>query len=296
MKRKILYLIVVISIISLNSIAQNVVHVVLLGGQSNMAGAGNYYQLDSTLRERIEVASQRVELSVDGLPPRPLSYTYSTFQKRKRGFGAVFGPELLLGVTLAEAYPKQEFLFIKLAQGGTSLYGAWNPEWSRDKALELERGEMKQNLQLFKKHVDIIHEQLLHLKNNGRLYRILGMVWMQGENDAAREVSARSYQTNLNKLIEAYRKEFKIPDMPFVMGQINSNYGRFAQGPQMVREAMVNVAQSDVHVGIITTVPKSPWLDYPKHTDNVHYNTEGQRRLGIAFAKILIDLSCKMED
>ncbi len=266
------------------------IKVVLLAGQSNMAGVGNYNALDDSIKYCINAVSHRVFLSVDGDKPQPLSFRYSKYQEDKRGFGNVFGPEILLGLTLAEKYPDYEFLFIKLAQGGTSLYGAWNPEWSADKAKEVERGEMKQNLKLYQKHIDIIEDNLKALTESNRSYEIIGMVWLQGENDAANEVSALSYERNLMKLVEYYRKDLNSPNMPFIIGQINSTYGKFKSGPSVVREAMVNVAAKVDKVGIIHTSTDRKWSDYPKHSDNVHYNTEGQVRFGIAFANELLKL------
>ena len=56
------------------------------------------------------------------------------FVKKKFRLNKCFGPELFFGIELSKNYPDQEFLFIKRSQGGTSLYGAWNPEWSFEKA------------------------------------------------------------------------------------------------------------------------------------------------------------------
>lgn len=125
------------------------IHVVLLAGQSNMGGAGNYEELASSVIERIQKVSSRVNVSLGGRKPRPLSYEVSKFHQDKYGIGRKFGPELFVGLTLAEKYPDREYLLIKTVQGGTSLYGAWNPQWTAEKAKRVERGSVKQNLQLY---------------------------------------------------------------------------------------------------------------------------------------------------
>jgi len=260
------------------------VQVVLFGGQSNMEGAGNYNDLDSAIKERIKIVSVRVMYSNGGETPKPLSYYFSQYQKDRRGFGECFGPELFVGLTLAEQNPDQEYLFIKESHGGTALYGAWNPEWTQEKAKEVESGEFKQSLKLYSMHLSYINNNLKRLNDAGKPYEIIGMFWMQGENDAANEVSARSYEDNLKKLINGYRNELGIKDLPFIMGQINSSYGKFKEGPGMVRQAMINVSEKMKNVGVIKTSMDKSWKDFPKHTDNVHYNTEGQKRLGTAFA------------
>ncbi len=264
--------------------------VMLLIGQSNMAGAGNYDALDATVKKRIEKISDRVSLSINGKPPIPLTYSFSKYQKKKRGFGNIFGPELFLGLTLAEKFPNQDFLFVKRSQGGTALYGAWNPEWTAEKAAAVEKKGFKQNLQLYNESLTQLNAQLTNLKKTGKTYKIKGIFWMQGENDAAKEIAARSYEVNLKKLISSYRTELKLPELAFVMGQINSSYGKFSDGPEMVRQAMVNVAKSDRNVGLIKSSMDRTWSDFPKHDDNVHYNHIGQMRLGKAFAKEWITL------
>jgi hypothetical protein len=269
---------------------QKEVHVVLLAGQSNMAGVGNFDELDEATKNRIEKVAERVSLSVDGKTAIPLSFVFSQYQKDKRGFGNVFGPELFLGLTLAEENPTQEYLFVKTAQGGTALYGAWNPEWTAEKAMAVEAEGFKRNLKLYNLHQSHIKQSLQLLTDAGKSYKIIGMCWMQGENDAAKEVSARAYGENLVKLIKGYRKVFNLPNMPFVLGQINSTYGRFPEGPEMVRKAMLKVADGDSKVSCIKTSTDTSWSDYPKYSDNVHYNTEGQSRLGRDFAKELLIL------
>ena len=264
------------------------IQVVLLGGQSNMAGAGNFDELDDSEIKRIEKISDRVSLSFNGKPVKPLSY-FKNKPTEKYNFLKRFGPEIFIGLTLAEANPTKHYLLIKRSQGGTALYGAWNPEWTAEKAKAVEK-EPKQNMKLYSSHISDIKENIKQLENQGKSFTIIGMAWMQGENDAAREVSARTYEVLLKKLIYSYRTEFEVEEMPFIVGQINSRYGNFDGGPEMVRKAMENVANSDKNVAVIKTTTDTSWSDYPKHTDNVHYNAEGQKRLGIAFANELSSL------
>lgn len=286
--KSVLILFSILMLFSCNGKAQNPIQVVFLGGQSNMAGAGNFDELSTSEIKRIEKISERVSLVFNGKPVKPLSY-FDNKPTEKYNFLKRFGPEIFIGLTLAEANPTNHYLLIKRSQGGTALYGAWNPDWTAEKAKAVEK-PIKQNIKLYDIHIADIKENLEQLKNQGKNFEIIGMTWMQGENDAAREVSARSYEVLLKKLIFSYRTEFKVEEMPFVVGQINSRYGNFDGGPDMVRASMVNVANSDKNVAVIKTATDTSWSDYPKHTDNVHYNTEGQKRLGIAFAKALMKL------
>lgn len=272
------------------SAAQDTVQVVLLAGQSNMEGSGLYMNLSNSDKQRIHDISSRVMISNKGANPIPLTYSVSEYQKERLGFGEVFGPEMFIGLTMAEAQPENEFLLIKLAQGGTALYGAWNPEWEAAKADYAEDKAFKKELKLYEQHQQYIRENLQSLKEQGKPYKIVGMAWMQGENDAAKELCAKNYEANLRKIIAGYRKTLNEPNMPFVLGQINSTYGDFPNGPGMVRNAQRQVALNDPFTEIIMTGTDENWRDFPKHADNVHYNAVGQKRLGCAMAAKLLDL------
>lgn len=288
------FLLAVLLLVFWNGFSQKkVMHVVLLAGQSNMQGHGNYDALDGSIKERIKKVSSRVLLSTSNnekVDAKPLSY-YTAKKSEKYPFTNHFGPELFIGLTLAEANPNQEYLLIKKAVGGTSLYGAWSPEWTAEKAKEAERGKIRQKLQLFNEHMSNIHAQLSKLKKEKISFEIIGLAWMQGEGDTNKNSTASTYEANLRKLIAAYRKEINIPKLPFVMGQINVLPRKFKDGPSFVRTAMMKVANSDKLVDIIQTRALAPWTDFPKHSDNLHYNVEGQKRLGIAFGRLLLSLN-----
>lgn len=264
------------------------VYVVLLAGQSNMAGAGNYDELSDDIKKRIEKVSSRVYVSQSNTAQTPLSY-YKNKPSKKYKFTKRFGPELLIGLTLAEKYPQKEFLLIKHAKGGTALYGAWNPEWTIEKAKEIEKGEKKQSWNLVQQHINLIEENLSILKEKGKSYKIIGMTWMQGENDAVLEKAAITYKETLKKLIVKYRTTFNEKEMPFVFGQINSRYG-VKNGAETVRLQMKEVALELNNVYLVKTSTDTSWSDFPKNADNVHYNAEGQLRLGKRFANELMKL------
>ena len=268
------------------------VQIVLLAGQSNMAGAGNYDELDDGTKARIKAVANRVTVDrgVKKSAPYALSY-YPNKRSEKYDFDKRFGPELLIGITLVEKNLTQEYLLIKKSQGGTALYGAWNPDWTAEKAKAVEKVK-KQNMQLYNDHLTSIRQHLNRLKKEGKTFKIIGLAWMQGENDAGKEISATTYEVNLKRLIEKYRTDLNVPNLPVVIGQINSHYGKFKKyGPTMVRKAIAAVANADEKVIMIPTTADAPYDDFPKHPDNVHYNTEGQRRLGIAFGEALLFLN-----
>ncbi len=261
--------------------------ILLLAGQSNMEGAGNYDELSSAEMEAFKVISKKVKLCSNSTAVAPLSYYEMPQKSKKYGFPRFFGPEFFIAKILNQKYPEQEFLFIKHSKGGTSLYGAWSPDWTPEKAQAVERKGEKQERRFYHEHIANIKHLTDSLAKAERDYEIIGIVWMQGENDAAKEVSAVTYGDNLRHLIAAYRRDVKVENLPFVFGQINSTYGRFKSGPAVVRKSMEKVAEKDAFCSMIPTSTDTSWSDYPKH-EGVHYNTEGQRRLGTAMANALM--------
>lgn len=275
------FLLTIFILMNFSCSSQEEVHVVLLSGQSNMAGRGISNELNEAIKERVKKVSGRVLLSVSDNSDekvKPLSLVSKQF-----------GPELFFGLTLAEANPNQHYLFIKKAVGGTSLYGAWNTEWTQEKANIAERGEVRKSLKLYEEHIKNIQRNLKKLKGEGTSYKILGALWFQGESDTNKEITATSYKENLQKLISGYRKEFD-KKLPFIIGQVNVLPRKYKIGPEQVRNAMLAVANSDSNISIVKTSIDKSWSDYPKHKDNLHYNTEGQKRMGIAFAEKLLAL------
>ena len=203
------FLLITLSIAKETFFSQSIkeVQIVLLAGQSNMAGARNYDELSIDIKQRIEKISNRVLLSFNGKIAKPLSY-FKNISSKKYPFTKRFGPELLIGLKLAEKYPSKNFLLIKRTQGGTSLNGAWSPNWTPEKARLMEKPK-KQKLMLYKTHQIDIKKQITILENQNKTYKIIGLFWMQGENDATSLIAAKSYFKNLKSLVSFYRVDFE---------------------------------------------------------------------------------------
>ncbi|MEP2736437.1 MAG: sialate O-acetylesterase [Erythrobacter sp.] len=259
------------------------VNVILMGGQSNMAGRANFDELDSATVHRINLASERVYVSTNGKPPVPLNKSYSTIRSNKSAHSRTFGPEMGLGVAFAEANPSQNLLLVKTAYGSTSLHGAWNSDWTIEKAEQIEM-KSRVSQKLASAHFFHTKKALKALKHQSR---ITGMIWMQGETDAQYAFAAEDYEKNIRRLIYYFRTRFAQPDLSFVIGQINPVGERFTHGRSIIREAMQNVSTTDPNVWLIKTSANPSALDFPKGIDGVHYNAQGQWRLGVAFAEAI---------
>jgi len=243
------------------------VKLILLGGQSNMAGMGRIKAIgESALRQpfsAVKIWHNGRDIWVDIRPGHD-------------GRTGYFGPEIAFGHAIAGSFPKAEVRLVKFAVGGSGLATQWNP---KGPGRFLER------------FLQETAAALADLKASGRKGEVVGMLWMQGEQDAKdsdHPGNARAYESNLTALIEKVRDAVGNRRMVFVIGRIHDSLENatphrgkdFKQAP-VVREAMARVARKDRRVGLVDTD------GFSLARDRVHFDAEGCIRLGRAFAKEL---------
>ena len=284
MKPKITYLLILMLISGCSAAkAQNEIEypthkkakVFFLAGQSNMDGRARAFNLTNEDRARIKKAQQNVTLYYNNQKPVALQPTkVKPHLTKKFQADSLFGPELFFGVEMSEAYPDYKIILIKRAKGGMSLYGAWNPEWSEDKA------KLMNELNAPKLYSDFIsYAKGILSKMEPDSYEICGMLWVQGETDSGKRfgsLPADSYETNLNKLIAGIRTEFALPNLPFLIFQVGSG---------KVLEGMKTIAKKDPFVSLIPqSDDKSSDLYFQRNPPPVgHYVYESMKRIGILF-------------
>jgi len=234
----------------------------LLGGQSNMAGAGRKAEAPKEMLQ----AHPRVKMwNGKQFVPFPTGPS-------ERGS---FGPEVGFAHAMAGASGDETIYLVKHAVGGTSLYGDWDPKKGK-----LYAGFAKKAAAAIKA-----------LKADGKTVDVAGMLWMQGEQDSKDSDNpgpAKAYEKNLRNLIATVRKAYN-PQMPFVIGRIHitllkakPHRGKDFGQAGVVRAAMGTVAETDKLTGMIDTDKLG------LHKDNVHFDTAGQLTMGKDFAKELL--------
>ena len=259
--------------------------VFLLAGQSNMDGRGAASNLTKDDLKQLAFAQKRIHfyykgtvnngkepLIIDG----PLDVTDPwPFVKDKFRLNKCFGPELFFGLALSKAYPKEKFLFVKRSQGGTSLYGAWNPNWTLEKAkLKSEENKPK----LFEDFIATTDAQLSKLPPGS--FEIIGMLWVQGESDSS-PLPSSTYGQNITALIQKVRAYYGVPDMPFLM---------LGVGSKKVVAAMSDTSKNSLNVSLIRKSNNPKANNYtPIYTHNWngkpagHYNYTGMKKIGNMF-------------
>ena len=154
--------------------------IMLLIGQSNMAGRGLPNEVDS-------VADERIEMFRDGQWQRAVEPLHD--DKETAGVGLAMS----CASAYLEAFPQARIGLVPAAVGGTPL-SRWMP------------GE-----DLYERALAIAREAL----GGGALKAIL---WHQGETDAQHLERAQSYGQRLAEMVGTLRQALDATDVPFVVG------------------------------------------------------------------------------
>ncbi len=262
--------------------------VFLLAGQSNMAGLGGYtgYPLgkpwDDPPYDHADLPcpapydKPQIDVKFWNYGAKPgedhvnILKAGNGWVDLRLGFGHRddgFGPEVSFGYELKKLYPQDEICLIKSSTGGTNLAVDWNPDPKT----------MGPQYKLFKTRVEAA---LANLTAAGKQFTIVGMIWMQGEDDSTVPAHANAYQENLTNFIKQVRRDFRAPEMKIVIGRITymSKLWTSTENIDIVRAAQQKAAETDGNAAWFDT-DDLKWSYYG------HYGTQGQIELGLRFAK-----------
>jgi hypothetical protein len=191
--------------------------------------------------------------------------------------GANFGPELTFGSTLSDKLgggtATTRVAVIKYANGGTNLRNQWK---AGGNATTANDGPEYVTFQ------QTVSSGLAALasKYPGATIKIEGMIWMQGESDAAKNFTS-DYAENLTRFIADVRSKYGA-ELPFVIGRLSDLQTGAGAGTalahQAVQDAQSAVAAAGSRVGLVNTDKIAV------NSDNVHFSVAGQLALGRAFA------------
>ena len=248
----------------------------ILAGQSNMEGIGDLIDVEQPSpfvhsyqsREQWAIAEEPLhwldesprlvhhriqygrDVLPDVLPPR------DPLRSKGAGLGISFGKELysLSGVPIG---------LIPCAHAGTSM-----EQWSPNLCDEGGNSLYGATLQRF------------HSVGN----KVAGILWYQGEAEASPELVAQ-YSERMTALVDAFRADFKQPDLPFYYVQI----GRVLQAESLgwtwnrdgwheIRERQRVWRTNNAHTEMVASIDLE--LD-----DLIHIGTQGLKRLGKRLAR-----------
>lgn len=226
----------------------------ILAGQSNMAGRGFVEPKDTIANPRILSLGENKEWFY---AKEPLHF----YEPNLTGLdcGLSFANELLKnvpdGVTIG---------LIPCAVGGSAI-----SQWNND--------EVYRDVQLLSN----FKERVASVQNQGT---IKGILWHQGESDAKTELIPK-YESAINELFSIFRKTVRNDSTPILVAEL----GSFMQ-PQEEQEKFDSINK---------IISKAAGLDKNRHLittgdlnhkgDNLHFNSEAQRTMGIRFAKKYVE-------
>jgi hypothetical protein len=247
-----------LGLVALPALAATPIKVFLLAGQSNMSGWTQATGMPAMYNAPQTNVLIYADGEIDGSKKKKWLNNGLDF-----GHAAGwFGPELVFGKTLSDSLPGTKIALIKYSVGSTYLATHWRPPSSGGTVGS---------------HYNSMHATVTSgLASLDPQYtpEWAGMLWMQGEFDGGNQGYANEYQTNLTNFVKDVRGKLAAPNLPFIIGMIDS-VGTW-QFANTIRAAERTVAKNLTNIGLVDT------KDFA--TDNTHYKLDGMIALGKGFA------------
>ena len=275
-----------------------VYHLYYLGGQSNMDGYGRVEDLPTEIAGPVEgVMIFHGNTAADGVPVDGRGVWAELQPGHGGGYtsdGATaklsdrFGVELTFARTLRELEPDAHIAIIKYSRGGSSIdraaasyFGCWDPDYPGGTAAGVNQYDHFLATVRYALSVDDID-------GDGESDTLVptGIVWMQGESDAAhtKDIALR-YEAHLKHLMDLVRAAFRTDDLPVVIGRISDsgqdtkeNDGKVWNYGTAVRQAQESFVKNDGRAALVTST------DGYGYSDPWHYDSAGYIDLGKRFA------------
>lgn len=261
----------------------------LLAGQSNMQGSALVAELPAAIPKAVPNA-----FFWNGMEFEPLVLG----KTRTSSNAERFGPEF--GFALSMATAERPVYLIKYHASGMPLHhGIHGGEW-----VGPGHGPNRRNFYPGAKDGDpnagILYKAMLarfrggigSLAGSGKKPIVRGFLWMQGEQDAKHKEPAASYSASLRQLKARLGQDIGAV-FPMVYGQVlphEPGPARFTHRKE-TREQMAMADSASGRPEAIAGARMVSTDGFPLLPDNVHYNTEGQLRLGRAMADAMRGLA-----
>jgi len=215
----------------------------------------------------------------------PLTFGYG-------GSSNEVGPELGFGLSLAQKLDAP-ILLIKTSWGGKSLHYNFRPPSAGSYELsEAEKAgdkarQIKDNVGLnYRMMNETVHGVLKELKkyhpeyDAGAGYDIAGFVWFQGFNDQFSPAFRDNYKDNMIAFVKDVRKEYKVPNMPFVIGVLGTGMTKETADKNLVSVGQREAAAAPEFKGNVASVESYPFRAVDAYT--MFRNGQWSKRLAEA--------------
>lgn len=216
---------------------------VLLIGQSNMAGRGYLYEVTPIYNENIfMLRNGRWQMMTE-----PIHFDRSV---------AGAGPAASFAQAWCSANKDKQYGLIPCAEGGTCI-----DEWDR-------KGPLFRHA---------VSEAKFAMETS----ELIAILWHQGESDSCGG-RYKNYYQKLSTLVNSFRKELDVPEVPFIVGGLGDYLGKSGFGKSSVEYNFINqelhkYAENNRNCYFVTGKELNP------NPDGIHINAESQRRFGIRY-------------
>jgi hypothetical protein len=260
------------------------VDVYLFGGQSNMQGIARIADLPANVPT--EHPHVRFWNGRD-FEPFVIGKTKSSSREGE------FGPEL--GFALGMEETEKQVYLIKYAASGMPLHYGWNgntwsggaPEPGRRNFHPGDSADDPNQGTLYRAMLATFRAGLESLRQKGGTPVVRGFLWMQGEQDSKNETSATTYAASLRRLRDRIASDLDAgAELPMAFGQVLPHEPALERFTHR-REVREQMGAADADSGRPEAIPGVHLIStdgFGLLPDRVHYDTDGQLRLGKAFA------------
>lgn len=305
MKQKVLILLILLLLPTLASSQQegkDTMRLFYLGGQSNMDGFGENFELPNSLKTEFKNVWI---FHGNPVPDEEENGGLGKWDVLKPGHGTGFssdgvqnnlsnrfGIELSFVKKLQALYPNEKIALIKYSRSGSSIdslaagqFGSWEMDYKGTNGINQ-----------FDNFLTTIREALKtnDIDGDGKKDLLIpnGIIWMQGESDAAfTEDIANRYYSNLKRLMDLIRASLHTDNLPVVLGKISDSWndkdGKVWEYGELVQYAQEKYAKTDKNAAIVRSTR------YYKYSDPWHYDSNGYIDLGEKFAEAIYLLNKK---
>lgn len=216
---------------------------VLLIGQSNMAGRGFLNEVTPIYNENIfMLRNGRWQMMAE-----PVHFDRTV---------AGVGPAASFAQAWYNANKDEQIGLIPCAEGGSSI-----DEWDKDGALF--------------RHA--VNEAKFAMENS----ELIAILWHQGESDS-HSGKYKDYYQKLEALVNSFRKELGVLEIPFIVGGLGdylgkSGFGRSCVEYDLINQELLKYAENNKNSYFVTG------KKLYSNPDGIHINAESQRRFGIRY-------------
>ena len=134
---------------------------------------------------------------------------------------------------------------------------------------------------LYHRLIATVRDALRALDQRGETWELAGFVWMQGEHEAGiSPTMADDYDTLLTGLMRAIRGDLKAPNLPVLIGEVNSHSWAFGN---VVRRKQAEVCRQDGNAVLVMTTD----LSRAGSGGAAHFDADGMMELGVRFARVV---------